>query len=309
MSHVRKSQQPDDGGFAKVYGWLLRAYPKPHREEYGLVMAQLFRDQCRAAWSESRGWGVAKLWLRVLPDLVKTSFIERLAALNKRKSMSDKMTTLIQPRAIFLKVFVVVFLIIVCTTVSVTFLLPETYASVSRIKAESDNPSNDPHFLQTTFEIIQSQTVLDPVIDKLHLNTVFGKKYNGNIPLKTDETMQVLKSRMRLSPERNTKLINITVCSEDKNEAAQIANAIAKSYQDYRTKSQVGKLDAQIPIFPAVEIVDTAKPGLTPVRPNKPLNIVLGAGFGILLASAVGGIAALIALLIRKRTHKIPATT
>ena len=33
---------------------------------------------------------------------------------------------------------------------------------------------------------------------------------------------------------RNTKLIGITVYSEDKNEAARLANAIAEAYRDYR---------------------------------------------------------------------------
>lgn len=95
----------------KVYGWLLRAYPPAHREKYGPAMAQLFRDQYRDAWNESQGRGLTRLWLRVLPDLVKTSMIERLAALTKRKSMTDKMTALMQPRTVFLKVFVVVFLL------------------------------------------------------------------------------------------------------------------------------------------------------------------------------------------------------
>src|SRR5665213_2350046 len=110
----------------KVYGWLLRAYPPSHREKYGPAMAQLFRDQCRDAWSKSRNRGVTKLWLRVLPDLVKTSFIERLAALTKRKSMTDKMTALMQPRTVFLKVFAVVFLLILCATVAITFIMPES---------------------------------------------------------------------------------------------------------------------------------------------------------------------------------------
>jgi len=39
---------------------------------------------------------------------------------------------------------------------------------------------------------------------------------------------------MSLNPVRNTKLIGITVYSEDKNEAARIANAIAEAYRDYR---------------------------------------------------------------------------
>jgi capsular polysaccharide biosynthesis protein len=299
----------------KIYERLLMAYPKAHRAEFGAAMTQLFRDQCRDAWNESQNRGVMKLWLHVLPDLVKTSFIERLAALNKRKSMSDKMTTLIQPRTIFLKVFAVVFLIILCTTVTVTFLLPETYASVSRIKAEPDNPKNDanfsdPYFLQTTFEIIQSQTVLDPVIDKLNLNIVWGKKYNGGEPLETTKTLEMLKKKITLSNEGNSKLIDIAVYSEDKNEAAQIANAIVQSYQDYRTASRIKfppeKLDARIPIFPTVEIVESAKPGLDPVRPNKALNIVSGTIFGIILALVVGGIAALV---IKMRIRKIPTTT
>ncbi len=375
----------------KIYERLLRAYPKSHREEYGPAMAQLFRDQCRDAWAESQNRGVMKLWLHVLPDLVKTSFIERLAALNERKSMSDKMTTLIQPRTIFLKVFVAVFLIILCTTVVVTFLLPETYASVSQIKVESDKQdgnasSYDPYFIRTTFEIIQSQAVLDQVIDKLHLNTVWGKEYNGGEPLETTNTLKMLKERISLTPVRNTKLINITVYSPDKNEAAQIANAIVKSYQDYRVKHRSAlitqdmgklqtqfeqgeeqitalqtsldwlrrelkindqdpqalsssspmlpqeqpywdkkrdlakliefhkllqdkivseKLDIQIPAPSMAQIVDSAKPGLDPVRPNKTLNIVLGTLSGILLASAIGGIAALTAFLIRKRISKI----
>ena len=39
---------------------------------------------------------------------------------------------------------------------------------------------------------------------------------------------------MSLSPERNTKLIDITVYSEDKDDAARVANCIAQAYQDYR---------------------------------------------------------------------------
>lgn len=235
----------------KIYGRLLLAYPPAHRAEYGPAMAQLFRDQCRDAWNESQGWGVARLWLRVLPDLVNTSIMERLAALNERKSMSDKLTPLIQPRTAFLKSFVLVFLLTVCATVTITFLLPESYASTARIKIEKTNNESsefnnagdgstgfDPFFIQTEFEIIQDQAVLGNVIASLNLNEVWGKKYNGGEALKTSETMEFLKRRMSLTPVRNTMLIEITVYSEDRNEAAKIANALAHAYQDYRAKSQ-----------------------------------------------------------------------
>jgi capsular exopolysaccharide synthesis family protein len=46
--------------------------------------------------------------------------------------------------------------------------------------------------------------------------------------------MRILKGKMSLRPVRNTELIEIQIYSEDKNEAAELANAIAKAYKDYR---------------------------------------------------------------------------
>ena len=76
--------------------------------------------------------------------------------------------------------------------------------------------------------------MLGKVIETLGLNDAWGKKYNGGETLKTPETMDFLKRRMSLNPVRNTKLIEITVYSEDKNEAARIANTIADVYRVYR---------------------------------------------------------------------------
>ena len=63
------------------------------------------------------------------------------------------------------------------------------------------------------------------------------KDYNGET-LKTTETMEILKGRMQLAPVKNTKLIAITVYSDDKNEAAELANAMAGSYRQYRFESR-----------------------------------------------------------------------
>ncbi len=144
-------------------------------------------------------------------------------------------------------IIITVFLITAIIATAVTFILPESYSSTARIKVEqegtdipsmnglsaSDRPY-DPFFLQTTFEIIQSQVVLSNVISSLNLNVEWGKKYYNGETLKTTETMEMLKQRMHLDTVRNTKLIAITVYSDDKNEAARLANAIAKGYQDYR---------------------------------------------------------------------------
>ncbi|MGB7768294.1 MAG: polysaccharide biosynthesis tyrosine autokinase [Verrucomicrobiia bacterium] len=147
-------------------------------------------------------------------------------------------------------IIITVFLITFTIATVVTFILPEAYASTARIKIEPDMISDisgvgggggdltyapyDPYFIQTAFEIMQDQVILGKVIEKLNLNAVWGKKYNGGVPLDTPVTMTMLKARMSLDPVRNTKLIEITVYDEDKNEAAQVANAIVDAYRDYR---------------------------------------------------------------------------
>ena len=71
-------------------------------------------------------------------------------------------------------------------------------------------------------------------MDLLDLNNKWGQKYNNGVPLKPEDTMQMLKQKMSLSPERNTKLIDITVYSEDNADASRVANGIAVAYQEYR---------------------------------------------------------------------------
>jgi capsular exopolysaccharide synthesis family protein len=84
---------------------------------------------------------------------------------------------------------------------------------------------------------MQSQLVLSNVIASMGLNELWGKKYFNGETLKTTETMEILKGRMSLAPVRNTKMIAITVYSDDKKEAADLANNIALAYQNYRIQN------------------------------------------------------------------------
>lgn len=144
---------------------------------------------------------------------------------------------------------ITVFLITAIIATAVTFILPESYASTARIKVERDSTDvagvgggltpvsqamYDPYFIQTTFELMQSEVVLSNVISDLNLNVEWGKKFFDGEVLKTSETMEILKGRINLMPVRNTKLISITVYSDDKNEAARLANTLASAYHDYR---------------------------------------------------------------------------
>ncbi|HEY5345959.1 MAG TPA: GNVR domain-containing protein [Verrucomicrobiae bacterium] len=179
-------------------------------------------------------------------------------------------------------VFVTVFLITMVIATAVTFILPESFASTARIKLDQSLTSTntyDPYFIQTEFEVIQSQVVLEPTIAKLNLNVEWGKKYFNGETLKTSEALEILKGRLSLAPVRGTKLIAITVYSDDRREAAAVANAVAEAYQDY----SAGKNNK-------VEIIDRAEPGQFPVKPNKPLNIILGAVAGIFLGALAAAI-------------------
>ena len=89
-------------------------------------------------------------------------------------------------------VILAVFLLVVITSTLVTFILTEKYSSKARIKIERDAPdiaglvsqqmpmAYDPYFIQTEFEVIQSELILDRVIQDLGLRQKWGKKFAGD---------------------------------------------------------------------------------------------------------------------------------
>jgi len=148
-------------------------------------------------------------------------------------------------------VILAVFLLVVITATLVTFILPESYQSTCRIKVDRDisdirfldtqgapQGAYDPYFIQTEFETIQSEKVLsnvasDPALD---LKNDWGKRYGDGRPLSTAEVVGILKNKgkVSVSPVRNTLYMEISVLSERPKEAAELANAIAKAYKEYR---------------------------------------------------------------------------
>jgi len=190
----------------------------------------------------------------------------------------------------FLAVFLLVFLLVFGTAVFITSIMPESYASTARIKltpvaAEASQTAGsgtasgayDPYLIQTELEVMQSEEILGSVINALDLEKEWGRRYGGGEPLKTAETLTLLKSRLDLRPVRNASLITISVYSDFPDEPARIANEIAQAYQNRDTRGSF-----------RVEIVDRAWPALKPIRPNKPLNLALGALVGLVLGTAAG---------------------
>lgn len=128
-------------------------------------------------------------------------------------------------------------------------LAPKTYQAEARIKVERNqtssgsnearNPThpNDPYFVATEIEVIESSVVLSQVVDALRLDEVWGQRYNAAVKLATPEAVAMLRQRVCIQPVRNADLISIQVFDDDPSEAAQIANQIAKAYHDYRSEA------------------------------------------------------------------------
>lgn len=129
---------------------------------------------------------------------------------------------------------------------SVLLRVPQ-FEATARIKGEMEfppggsndsNTSFDPYFIYTTFEILQSEVILSNVVTTLNLEIIWGDKFAGGKKLSTHDAMGLLRGRMILAPVRNTKLVTISVLSDDPVEAAKIANAIAGSYINYCLESR-----------------------------------------------------------------------
>jgi capsular polysaccharide biosynthesis protein len=166
------------------------------------------------------------------------------------------------------------------------------YQAVARIKVNREldsspvadrqklNDSYDPYFIQTEFEVIQSEAVLRKVAESMYPDRISQSGIAGLI--------NAIRRRMDLRVGRNTELIEIRITNPDPVEAAKLANAIAQSSQAFRQKqnplprTEKQNASAGVSSF-QVDIVDTAAIPARPIRPNRPLGATVLV-FGSLLA-------------------------
>jgi Mg-chelatase subunit ChlD/uncharacterized protein involved in exopolysaccharide biosynthesis len=107
--------------------------------------------------------------------------------------------------------------------------------SIARLKLwrdeSSDGVAYDPFFVQNEFESIKSDRVLGKVVEDLNLRKEWGK---GGQTLSTNQAIALLIQKLDLQPVRNTSFVDIGAKGDKPEEAAKLANAVAKSYQEYR---------------------------------------------------------------------------
>ncbi len=188
-------------------------------------------------------------------------------------------------------VILAVFVLVVLTATVVTMMLPPKYASTARIKVERDQSDIssvmslssdrqmmggfDPYFVLTEFEVIQSEVILSQVATNAQFSDPDAApnkpplwKFMGpdgrpqslqdrwsreGKRLTAQETMAMVRRSLDVRQTRMTSLIEINVRSGEKDEARDIANAIALTYQTYRvqerkrlTQGGIGALTARL---------------------------------------------------------------
>jgi len=180
-------------------------------------------------------------------------------------------------------------------------------------------PIYDPYFVQTEFEVIQSPLVLNRVVESLALNTRWGQRYADGEKLTAAKTREILRQRLLLNPVRNTSLIDIGVIDKLPGEAAELANAVAVSYVEFRqqqmrayleaakTRSATDLVVAGEPRLRQVQIIERAQPPTRPVRPNRMLNLFIGAILAVVLG--IGVFAATLLWLFLRSCQREPART
>ncbi|MFO1488294.1 MAG: polysaccharide biosynthesis tyrosine autokinase [Verrucomicrobiota bacterium] len=158
-------------------------------------------------------------------------------------------------------VILAVFLLVVITATVVTFILPETFMGMARINVQREGTdiqgmsgngmqsfAVDPYFIQTEFEVMQSQALLTKVVEnpRMNLKEKWSAKYYGGEPITTLRAITFLKGMLQINPVRNTSLIEIRVQNDNPQDAADLANAIADAYKEFRLGRSKEKLETGV---------------------------------------------------------------
>jgi capsular polysaccharide biosynthesis protein len=173
--------------------------------------------------------------------------------------------------------FIVLGVLTPLATTLVTFLLPETFASSAMIL----HPAISPTPLVTAVQMIITRSNLDLVITDLDLAAQWGTKYRQPDKLSPEKCRAMLNRMIQIEIPPRSSIVKIKVFSDDKVEAATIANKFTQIY----CRTVIGS-----------RVIDPAAPNPVPARPNKRVNIMIGSfaglifltiGIGFLIASRI----------------------
>jgi len=133
--------------------------------------------------------------------------------------------------------------LVIVTGLAYLFLTPKIYQASARIQVSNIGPmqnhpaaaAQDPKLLPAAeCEFMRSDAILDPVIEHLRLNELWGQRYTHGNALNNAQSRARLRMMADIHPLPDSEVIQIKVTSAEPHETALIANEIARIYSDSR---------------------------------------------------------------------------
>jgi capsular polysaccharide biosynthesis protein/tRNA A-37 threonylcarbamoyl transferase component Bud32 len=189
-----------------------------------------------------------------------------------------------------------------------TAILNESYGSMARIKITPTRPDGtgapgltdvsrlyNPYLIQTELQVLQSEVILGKAVANLGWDRELTKRFRrfgDSRTVSSEDTLIMLRMGLSVQPVRNANIIEIQVFDQESVWAARLANEIAQVYKDRYSQSESPR---QGLIAFQVEIVDHATPAWRPIRPNRPVNLLMATAAGL----SLGWVAAVARAAIR----------
>src|SRR6266404_3972397 len=133
--------------------------------------------------------------------------------------------------------------LVIVTGLAYLFLTPKIYQASARIQVSNIGPmQNHPAGAAQVLkllpaaecEFMRSDAILDPVIEHLRLNELWGQRYTHGNALNNAQSRARLRMMADIHPLPDSEVIQIKVTSAEPHETALIANEIARIYSDSR---------------------------------------------------------------------------
>ena len=187
---------------------------------------------------------------------------------------------------LYIGVFALAFFLVFFAACVITYMMPKKFESSAVIEvkplshASGDISKMTPQFFATEFEVIRSQQTLKIVVQRLDLTT----RWN----MTEEEAIAILRGIVDAQNVRGTDLIAINVKHTNQEDARDIAKELYQAYKKRREDKDQSDTNA----ISRIEIHEEPFVAQYPSSPNVTLNLLIGAGVGLVLGL-------LLALIVR----------
>ena len=136
---------------------------------------------------------------------------------------------------------------------SVRLQLQPISANYQEFRRNTTREMVTPTFIETQFQIISSKEVIYPVIEEFQL---VRRWEDAQVPA---DAYELIQGKLELKEVRGTDLIDIEVYHTDPHEAAELANAIARSFQKMRGETESNRRQNALDMLNAQETLQEQK--------------------------------------------------